>query len=450
MTAFVALAALLAALAAAVLTRPLWWRSRADRTDGMVAPEVARLQTQLRQLKALHDDGALGLDAFEQARQPLEQQLAQHLSSAAPAAGGVAASPPSRGLAAALSIGVVTVATAGYAWLGSPAALQPQAIDSAEAPSGAAHSVTREQIEAMVASLAERMKQRPDDAEGWAMLGRSHAVLGQHDAAVPAFKRAVELQGDDPTLLADYADALAVVNGRSLVGEPAKLIERALALDPRHLKSLSLAGTLAFDRQDYAGAVRHWEQMLAISPDSELTRQIQSGIDEARLRLAGAPSAPQNPSPAAADKPGATTPSQPAPPAAQARPSAPAPVPPGGAAPTAAATVSGRVTLSARLAAQAAPGDTLFVFARPAEGPRMPLAILRKQVRDLPLTFTLDDSMAMSPAARLSSASRVVIGARISKSGNAIAEPGDLQGFSAPVAPGASGLTIEIGEAVGR
>jgi len=446
MTAFVALAALLAALAAAVLTRPLWWRSR---TDGMVAPEVARLQTQLRQLKALHDDGALGLDAFEQARQPLEQQLAQHLSSAAPAAGGVAASP-SRGLAAALSVGVVTVATAGYAWLGSPAALQPQAIDSAEAPSGAAHSVTREQIEAMVAALAERMKQRPDDAEGWAMLGRSHAVLGQHDAAVPAFKRAVELQGDDPTLLADYADALAVVNGRTLVGEPAKLIERALALDPRHLKSLSLAGTLAFDRQDYAGAVRHWEQMLAISPDSELTRQIQSGIDEARLRLAGAPSAPQNPSPVAADKPGATTPSQPAPPAAQARPSAPAPVPPGGAAPTAAATVSGRVTLSARLAAQAAPGDTLFVFARPAEGPRMPLAILRKQVRDLPLTFTLDDSMAMSPAARLSSASRVVIGARISKSGNAIAEPGDLQGFSAPVAPGASGLTIEIGEAVGR
>jgi cytochrome c-type biogenesis protein CcmH len=449
MTAFVALAALLAALAAAVLTRPLWWRSRADRTEGAVAPEVARLQTQLRQLKALHDDGALGLDAFEQARQPLEQQLAQLLSSAAPAAGGLAASP-SRGLAAALSVSVVTVATAGYAWLGSPAALQPQAIDSAEAPSGAAHSVTREQIEAMVAALAERMKQRPDDAEGWAMLGRSHAVLGQHDAAVPAFKRAVELQGDDPTLLADYADALAVVNGRTLVGEPAKLIERALALDPRHLKSLSLAGTLAFDRQDYAGAVRHWEQMLAISPDSELTRQIQSGIDEARLRLAGAPSAPQTPSPAVADKPGATTPPLPAPPATQARSSAQVPVPPGGKEPSAAATVSGRVTLSARLAAQAAPGDTLFVFARPAEGPRMPLAILRKQVRDLPLTFTLDDSMAMSPAARLSSASRVVIGARISKSGNAIAEPGDLQGFSAPVAPGASGLTIEIGEAVGR
>ncbi|HEY6353647.1 MAG TPA: c-type cytochrome biogenesis protein CcmI, partial [Burkholderiaceae bacterium] len=112
-------------------------------------------------------------------------------------------------------------------------------------------------------------------------------------------------------------------------------------------------------------------------------------------------------------------------------------------------TISGVVKLAAALNGKAAPDDTLFVYARAAQGQRMPLAILRKQVKDLPLTFTLDDSMAMSPAARLSSAQQVVVGARISKRGEAMPQPGDLQGQSAPVAPGASGLTIEIGQVVG-
>lgn len=110
--------------------------------------------------------------------------------------------------------------------------------------------------------------------------------------------------------------------------------------------------------------------------------------------------------------------------------------------------VSGVVSLAPALAAKADPQDTVFVFARAAEGPRMPLAILRKQVKDLPLTFTLDDSMAMTPAAKLSSAQRVIVGARISKRGDATAQPGDLQGLSAPVAPGASGLKIEIAQVV--
>jgi cytochrome c-type biogenesis protein CcmH len=381
MSMFLIGAALLALLASAVLTRPLWWR-------GGDAP-------------------------------------ARGASQDAPS---VPARSP--GLAAALSVLVVGVAAAGYAWLGTPAALDATARAVPDVPAGDSHAVTRAQIEAMVEGLAERMKGRPDDVDGWVMLGRSYAVLGQHDKALPAFRRAAELRADDPVLLADYADALAVANGRSLEGEPARLIERALSLDPRNLKALSMAGTLAFDRRDYAGAVRHWQQMLAVAPDGEIVRQIQGGIDEARQRMGGTSDPVASPSVTR----GATAPetAPPAPAAASAK------------------SVSGRVTLSGKLASQAAPDDTVFVFARPAEGPRMPLAILRKKVRDLPLTFTLDDSMAMSPAARLSSATRVVVGARISKSGDATAQPGDLQGFSAAVAPGATGLVIEIGEVVGR
>lgn len=433
MSLFLIGAALLALLAAVMLTWPLWWRGRPGKSPA-ASPEAARVQAQLQQLKSLHEGGALGEAAYAQAREPLERRLVE-LVMQDRRGSDVAVVKPSPRLAALLSLLVVGVAAGGYAWLGSPAALDASARTNPDVPAGNGHSVTREQIEEMVARLADRMKERPDDVDGWVMLGRSHAVLGQHDKAVPAFKRAAELRADDAAVLADYADALAVVNGRSLEGEPARLIERALKLDPRNLKALSMAGSLAFDRQDYAGAVRQWEQMLALAPDSELTRQIQGGIDEARQRMGGT----------------ATAAARPAPPATVTASAAPAPA----AAPTAPAagggkSVSGRVVLSPKLAAQASPDDTVFVFARPAEGPRMPLAILRKKVRDLPLAFTLDDSMAMSPAATLSSAARVVVGARISKSGDATAQPGDLQGFSAAVAPGATGVAIEIGEVVGR
>jgi cytochrome c-type biogenesis protein CcmH len=201
-----------------------------------------------------------------------------------------------------------------------------------------------------------------------------------------------------------------------LTGEPEALIARALAADPKNLKALALAGTIAFERGNYALAVKHWEGAIASAGgEGELAANLRSGIAEARQRGGLAE------------------------PAAAAAPAAAASV-----------SVSGRVTIAKALAAQAAPGDTLFVFARPAEGSRMPLALLRAQVKDLPLDFSLDDRLAMNPAARLSSAKQVVIGARISKSGQAMPQPGDLQGFSAPVAVGSKGVAVQISETVAK
>jgi cytochrome c-type biogenesis protein CcmH len=108
------------------------------------------------------------------------------------------------------------------------------------------------------------------------------------------------------------------------------------------------------------------------------------------------------------------------------------------------AAVSGTVTLAAALAGKALPTDTVFVFARPAEGSPMPLAIVRKQVKDLPLEFRLDDSLAMSPAARLSSSTQVVVGARISRTGDAMSKPGDFLAQPVPAKVGATGLKLEI------
>jgi len=196
-----------------------------------------------------------------------------------------------------------------------------------------------------------------------------------------------------------------------------KWVQRALQADPRNLKALALAGTHAFDQHDYKGAVKYWQQLMDVgAPDNELVRQIEPGLAQARER-AGLPAQAQKTNGNAAN---------------------PAP----------GASISGTVTLAPALARQASPDDTVFIFARDAQGSRMPLAILRKQVRDLPYRFTLDDSLAMSPAAKLSGAREVMLEARVSKSGQARAQAGDLSGQLGPIRPGAVALALEIRDTV--
>jgi cytochrome c-type biogenesis protein CcmH len=313
---------------------------------------------------------------------------------------------PSARLLVGLCACVIGLAAAGYAWKGSPG-LKPVAA----VPVDPEEQAARQQIESMVDKLAQRLKDKPDDATGWLMLGRSYSVLGRFDEALPAYAKAVSLRGNDATTLADYADALAVKNGGQATPETDALVARALAAEPTHLKALALAGTSAFERADYAGAVRHWEKMAqGLPPASPDAPRLQASLAEARKRGGLA-----------------------APPATVA---------------AAGASVSGTVTLAPALAPKASPADTVFIYARAAQGPRMPLAVFRAQVKDLPITYKLDDSMAMAPTAKISGAAQVIVSARISKSGNAIPQPGDLAGESAPVAPGASGVLITIGSTV--
>jgi len=372
MTAFVLIAALMALLTLGLLTRPLW-RRRVN-GDSADAPAAAKL--------------------------------------------------PSTTIAALTGF-VSVVVLAGYAWIGAPLALDPTTHTAGtDAP-----RVTAAQIDAMVEKLAARLKEQPDDVQGWTMLGRSYAVLGRHDQASAAFKQALTLRPDDPALLTDYADTLAASSGGNLEGEPSRLLARALKADPNNQKALSLAGFAAFNRKDYPLALQHWQKLAQLAPDSEFTRLIEGGIDEARRRMADAGPA------ASGARSGAA-----APPAQAADAQGPR---------STAASISGVVKLAPSLAAKTAPEDTVFVYARAAQGSRVPLAILRKQVKDLPLKFALDDTMAMSPAAKLSGAAEVIVSARISKSGQAMPQPGDLQGQSGTVVPGASGLVIEIGQVVG-
>ena len=389
------------------------------------------LKQKLAQLKALHASGVLPEQQFEEGKTALERQildlvLATPAQANLPGATKIAAEPvaaakPSGLLLGGLAVAIIAIAGAGYLWKGMPApteAAQTAAADG-QAPQ---HSTNADQIAAMTEKLSARLKDKPDDVEGWSMLARSYSVLGRHADALKAYEKAASLRKDDPTLLADYADSLAVNSNNSLDGEPMKLVERALKLDPKNLKALYLAGTYAFNKQDYKSAIKTWETLAQVGPPGNVfVREVEPAIAEAR-KLAGLPAAaaPLDAAPQAVAAPLAIG----------------------------AGMVSGTVTLTAALAKQAQPDDTLFVFARAAEGSRMPLAILRKQVKDLPITFTLDDSMAMSPATALSSVSQVIVGARISKSGNAMPQAGDLSGQSAPVKVGAAGLKIEIKDLV--
>ena len=422
---------------------------------------IESLKQHIAHVRDLHASGALSQAQYDEQKAGLERQLLDLVltsaaAPAAPAAPQVTAASsrsaaegkrrPSAGLLAGLGALVVLLALGGYFWTGHPELLQPGATArlaaataeqaaaeqarGGDAGGAASHTVTPEQIAAMVDKLAAHLKAHPDDAEGWTMLARTYSVLQRQPEALKAYEKALALRKDDPSLLTDYADVLAVNNGGNLDGEPMKLLEKALKLDPKNLKALALVGTYAFNNKDYANAAKLWEKLVQIGPaDSVFVKQIIPGLVEAR-KLAGLPPLP----------PSLNTGAQP--------PLEKTAVPPPAAAGGGGASVSGTVTLSPALAKQASPDDTIFIFARPAQGSRMPLATLRRQVKDLPLHFTLDDSMAMSPADALSSASKVIVGARISKSGNAMPQAGDLQGLSGVVAVGSSNVEIEIKDAV--
>ncbi len=396
---------------------------------------IASLREQLLQLSARHQAGTLNKKDYERERAALERALLDRVM-ATPAPAASVAEPvarPSRGLVALLTAFVLAVAGVGYGITGSPSLIAglPPAPAAADA---ASHSVEGEQFAAAVERLAEKLATQPDNAEGWAMLARSYVRLGRFGEALPAFAKAVALQGQDAKLLADYADAMAVQNDRKLEGEPTSLVERALKIEPANPKALALAGTAAFNRKDFAGAVGYWEKLAQTAPpDSAFLDQVQKGIAEAR-ELGGL-----GPAPALG-----------AAPKAQAAPTAAAPPQASITAAAGGAGVSGEVRLAPALAQRVSPEDTVFIFARAAEGPRMPLAILRHQVKDLPIRFALDDSTAMAPAMRLSLHPKVVIGARISKSGQAVPAPGDLSGQSASVANNAQGVMVNISEVVGN
>jgi cytochrome c-type biogenesis protein CcmH len=405
MTEFALALAAIAAAGLGLALRPLWARRRAAASPREI--NIAVYRDELRELDADLEAGTLARADYDRAREELERRLLEDVGEDVPGRRVRTVRPLPEKLArwgtVSAAAAVPLVALAIYLAVGDVRGLDPQA----RAP----RDIGMAEVEAMVERLAQRLEQNPDDVEGWRMLGRSYSVMGRFAEAARAYSRAAAKSPRDASLLADLADALAMARGQNMQGEPEELVLRALQIDPQNLKALALAGTAAFNRDDYKGAVRYWERMLPHIPaDSEDARMVQSNIDEAKAR--------------ASEK--AT----------------------GKAKPAAAAQLTGTVSLAPKLAARASPEDTVFIFARAADGPPMPLAALRRQVKDLPARFTLDDSMAMGPQAKLSAHPKVIVVARVSKGGTPSAQSGDLEGKSKPVASNARDVAITIDSVV--
>jgi cytochrome c-type biogenesis protein CcmH len=439
MTLFLVIAVVMVAAALAWILVPLL-RPKSSTPFAREASNVAILRDQLAELDADLAVGTTSRVQYDEARRELEHRVLEESRALESPRG--THSPSAAWTAALIGSAIPLAALLLYATLGNIEALLPGAKRDV-AGGGQSHEVTREQVEDMAARLAAKLEKDASNADGWVMLARTYYALQRNDDAVKAFDRAIALRPDDAGLLADYADALASTQG-GIAGKPLALVERALKADPTHWKALALAGTAAFNRQDYKQAVAYWEKMKAtVPPGSSIAASIDTSIAEARS-LGGLG--------------GATPPAVSAPQVVATRPTEPgakATDTPAKSAGTAtkpasgnATTIAGTVALAPALQGKVAPTDTVYIYARAAEGPRMPLAILRKQVRDLPISFKLDDTMAMAPNLALSNFADVVVGARVSKSGNATPQSGDLEGSSPAVKVGMSGISVVIDRAL--
>jgi cytochrome c-type biogenesis protein CcmH len=433
--AFIYVAVAMMAVVMVVLSVALWRGSQqgarlvAHQADALNDPAKANAAVYRDQMAELDREFVMGNLSYEELK-AARDELSERLLADVAAADDVAQeSAPSAGTAVVwrkpwLSIGLVVfvipvASLLMYSVLGEPAALDPRALQ--QGVDGSAE-VTPEKLTEMAVALTRRLQDEPNSMEGWVMLGRVQRARGHFEEAAEAFGKALSLSRDD-NLSIERAEVLAQKNGGSFAGEPWAIIQRVLTADPHHLNALFLAGSASYAELNFNTALRYWERAREVVPaDSPDAPELDRAIAEARNKM-GLPAIPPRAASSAADVVASS-------PAAKAA--------------LAASSISGRVTLVKELQGLVAPTDTVFVYATPVTGSRMPIAILRTTADKLPLDFVLDDSMAMSPNSQLTGMDEVTVRVRISKSGQATAQPGDYGVSLTPVKPGSKGLNLMV------
>ncbi len=381
---FLLLVVVLIAIAFVFILPPLW-RKQSDLTVDLDQRNVQIAQQRLAELKDNLRSGGISQAQYDEQLADLEQALSDDLDIKSNIN---TVANQSRWIIYGLVVALPLLAGTLYWSLGNYQAVShsaEMAIDT--------DAIKMAEINKMVSGLAEKLKNHPDDAQGWLMLGRSYDVLEQHAQAIEAFAHAYQLLGDQPEILLLYADALGYVNDRNLTGKPSELIFKALALEPDNMKALWLGGMAKAQQGDAITAKTLWKKLeTLLPPSSEYQQEIQSLLAKLESET---PSLDAQPEPSTN---------------------------------ISTAAISVQVSLAPALIKSAAATDTVFVYAQAISGPKMPLAIIRKQVSDLPITVSLNDTMAMMPTMKLSNFPEVKLLARVSKSGNAMSQAGDLIG----------------------
>jgi len=262
-------------------------------------------------------------------------------------------------------------------------------------------------INAMASSLAERLEDNPDDLAGWKMLGRSYLQLKNFPGAVTAYEEAVRIElGQNGQTLANLGEAILLGDSRTIVGRAGLLFDNALALEPNNPKALFYAGLVAIERNEPELAASHWEVLLATSPSSNIEGILRQRIAE--LRGTDSMPAPQ----------------------------------------TSGATIVANVVLGAEAEAAGIPDSTVFIIVRNPEQPSPPIAAVRRRLSELPTAVTLSDADAMIPGRVLSAFARLEIIARISLSGEPVAQPGDWYGQQIVTTPATAPVQVSIDQRI--
>lgn len=424
MTLFWIACAVLIVVALPFMVLPLWRDAddNANSDDNEVLRDEANLEIlrdQLAELEADLHNGLLTQEAYEQGKRELQARLLEEVRStphdtlqAAPAR-----KPRNsvRWLAIALVVLLPLFSVSFYLLTGNTNALLPQENQ------GLAEDFALITSEAKLQELEKKLEKHPENPDDWFLLASSYSKMQRFADAVRAYEQLVKLVPDAAQIWASYADVYAMNNNQSLLGEPTTFLNKALELDGNNILALALSGSAAMERGDYAAAITHWTKLISLLPqDNQELQMIRNGIEQARQFLAMQPGGKEKLMQLPADNAPQKTVAD------------------------SAEAIEGGVSLSTELSGKAAPTDTVFIFARDAQGKKMLLAALRGQVKDLPMQFTLDDSMAIQPQAKLSGSEQVEVVARVSKTGNPLAQPGDLQGTTGVVKPGTKGLSIVI------
>lgn len=408
---FVAIALALTFLVVAVLLWTMLRKPKPGRVEVTDEDSARIYREELQELQDAVKSGAMAPADFERARQDLSIRVVQDIPQAAEVTASASTGSSQRAVVSAVVMALVfpLLGSFVYLTLGDPmAVVEPSLTARAEQDSAP-------DFAAMAEKLKTKLKTNPNDAQSWVLLGRAYRNQNQYDEAIDAYNHAVALDTDD-RLAIERAEVIAAKNGGQFAGEPWDVIRKILAKNPQHANALLLAGSAAFSEGQFKQALAYW---------TTLRSQLADGSQEAV--------AVDNALQAAAEKAGVEL-------GVQAK--KPDPLA------NAASSISGRVTISDSIKAQANPTDVVFIYAHAEQGSPMPLAIMRTTVQALPLDFNLDDSMAMRPDAKLSGQSHVTVKARISKSGQAMPQPGDLIGTLPRVAVGAKQVKLTISEVV--
>jgi cytochrome c-type biogenesis protein CcmH len=408
---FVAIALALTFLVVAVLLWTMLRKPKPGRVEVTDEDSARIYREELQELQDAVQSGAMAPADFERARQDLSMRVVQDIPQAAESTASASTGSSQRAVVSAVVMALVfpLLGSFVYLTLGDPmAVVEPSLTARAEQDSAP-------DFAAMAEKLKAKLKTNPNDAQSWVLLGRAHRNQNQYDEAIDAYNHAVALDTDD-RLAIERAEVIAAKNGGQFAGEPWDVIRKILAKNPQHANALLLAGSASFSEGQFKQALAYW---------TTLRSQLADGSQEAV--------AVDNALRAAAEKAGVEL-------VVQAK--KPDPLA------NAASSISGRVTISDSIKAQANPTDVVFIYAHAEQGSPMPLAIMRTTVQALPLDFNLDDSMAMRPDAKLSGQSHVTLKARISKSGQAMPQPGDFIGTLPHVAVGAKQVKLTISEVV--